>query len=841
MAESKFIAEIFNRTEYPPEGAIAADDIDRVYNVYKLGIETPTVSTNKITPTAEYHFDNTLADEQGGSPITVPAGTPVFESGVVDQAAGNARYEATGITPGTEGAISFWAKFTNASDAAALFHFVDAASDNIFIRMRDVTSGVPTDYQFYIRDVTAGQFKVVAGGTILTGIYQHFVASWDNGTVTFYLDSTLIGSVIATTPGWYPIDQLFRLGQNYTSTGQVNDDFRIFNTAITADEVKALYNEPQVPVTVGGVTYSYWEDAFGGNYDDIPDTENVQILMGQFLQRVESKADMETTLNSFWINAGEAYMNLPKKPWQYRQTETELLTARGFSSGPKDSSNPSDLHYGGIYYPSRLELPSVETSLSDPVSGLTLFPEWPLTFSNVDGEFDDFDENNVVNTPVRLLKSTVDVPTLADFKIIRYGLINDQTSDETTFTISASDVWTSVEEEVCDTFQSTDFSSAPTKTLGKNIPRVAGGVDGVPLFEVGTRQYYASSDTTAVSAVYDKDGNTLNFTFNSNTKIITQQVGTGFLSNIGAPPLAVGSTSIPVDTGTGTIFTGDRFKFAGDSTFYEHTGADVTTAGTLTISAPGLQVALADGVALTVFAEEAKTADITGSSTQRIGQMVVDILEERSNINYNDSQWNTTEADTYRTTSPQVDFYFDGGTVRDYITKLLANDNAFLIQQNNGLLTLRKWGVTYDTHTIPSYQITQKPSKDIFDARNNYVTSVQINYAENINSGVFAKSYQDTSQELTIAENFRKKRQGVFNLQLSNDADVTTLATSILDRFGDYKQTINVGVSYDTSEINLLDSVTLDPTINGREFSTVTSWIVKGVDPAQDTVTLEET
>lgn len=74
----------------------------------------------------------------------------------------------------------------------------------------------------------------------------------------------------------------------------------------------------------------------------------------------------------------------------------------------------------------------------------------------------------------------------------------------------------------------------------------------------------------------------------------------GYLTNIASPPLAVGSVSIPVDTGSGTISTNDYIQFAGDSNIYQHTGSAITGSGTITIASPGLLQALGDGVAVTV-------------------------------------------------------------------------------------------------------------------------------------------------------------------------------------------------------------------------------------------------
>lgn len=76
----------------------------------------------------------------------------------------------------------------------------------------------------------------------------------------------------------------------------------------------------------------------------------------------------------------------------------------------------------------------------------------------------------------------------------------------------------------------------------------------------------------------------------------TKGTGSGYLVNNGAG-YPVGTTAIQVDTGTGTVLPGDVVTFAGDTNKYVAAGLSGTT---LTLNAPGLRVAVADNVAITV-------------------------------------------------------------------------------------------------------------------------------------------------------------------------------------------------------------------------------------------------
>lgn len=76
----------------------------------------------------------------------------------------------------------------------------------------------------------------------------------------------------------------------------------------------------------------------------------------------------------------------------------------------------------------------------------------------------------------------------------------------------------------------------------------------------------------------------------------TKGTGTGYLVN--SAGLVIGSTTIPADTGTGTIVAGDVVTFAGDSNKYLVT-SDLS-GGSFTIAAPGLRTAVADDAAITI-------------------------------------------------------------------------------------------------------------------------------------------------------------------------------------------------------------------------------------------------
>lgn len=78
----------------------------------------------------------------------------------------------------------------------------------------------------------------------------------------------------------------------------------------------------------------------------------------------------------------------------------------------------------------------------------------------------------------------------------------------------------------------------------------------------------------------------------------TKGTGTSYLVNSGSG-LAVGTTTIPVDTGSGAIIAGDIVTFAADSDNH-YVVVSALDGGSFEIAAPGLRVAIPDNNAVTV-------------------------------------------------------------------------------------------------------------------------------------------------------------------------------------------------------------------------------------------------
>jgi hypothetical protein len=101
-------------------------------------------------------------------------------------------------------------------------------------------------------------------------------------------------------------------------------------------------------------------------------------------------------------------------------------------------------------------------------------------------------------------------------------------------------------------------------------------------------------------------GNLYGFDLRESAGISSATAGTGASYTTTSAGFAVGTTSIPLITGSGTVLAGDIVTFAGDTNKYVVT-TGVAAPGTIEIAAPGLKVAMSAATkAMTIFGTSAR-------------------------------------------------------------------------------------------------------------------------------------------------------------------------------------------------------------------------------------------
>jgi hypothetical protein len=533
----------------------------------------------------------------------------------------------------------------------------------------------------------------------------------------------------------------FEIELYFTPSNKVNRKYSIYETWVGAHS-----------------TNSWWY--YWGGYNDIPIINQAQLFFdGRNLITVYSLDDCCKTEYSIYDNpeAGMIYINIPNHPWLYESSLCNFSIVMFFTSSPKNSSNPSDDIYNDEHWPVRLETPKLTIKLSDVINGLTKYPSFDFTLFNDDGYFDNIEVDKFFNSPTFLKKTWVDNPTPEDFIPIRYGIVETIKLDDKTMRVSCGDIFRTLGEPVSNVVK--DIFAEAVENRDKNLPVVYGTIK-TGVIQIDTNKYVAGENITNVSQVFNKDGDSVPFTFSK-----------------------------------GIISTSEE--------------------------------------------EEIDSAIITGNTNNRLGDVVVDIITSKTGISYAASFWDLDETNMYRIDSPMINIQFEGGTVQSAVKKALSSDSVFLIEKNNGRFTLRKWGTTYQKHIIPSWNITKFPTKDYAEAQNNYLSSCSIAYNYDFYKKEHNDAYLYTAKEKKAVKAYNKKIRKSFETYLASETDCKLLAEQLTTRFSILWETVKVSIGKDTSEINLLDTVELEMKINGRIFSDKTNWVVKEIDPAQDTLTLE--
>jgi len=522
---------------------------------------------------------------------------------------------------------------------------------------------------------------------------------------------------------------------------------------------------------------SWWTD--WGGWDDTFVGSDIEVRYGDYyLRRMYYFDDMMQYGFSFFVEDGTAYFNIPTKhPWFYPEYFTDFRRVYHIVSTALDPDNPADTGINNATAMVRLNPPSANMKLSNNHNGIVLRQDFDASVINNDGFFDDCDEWNMFNTPVRLLKTTRRKPEYADFKNIRDGYLENTQTDMGNFNIRVADRFRTMDEPACDVVERGMFGiyDIDEIALGKNIPRVYGRAR-VRLLRLTGNIFLVGEGARGTARVLDRDGD--------------------FLTEAGV----MGGGVIRVDS---SHVENDRPVFHRD---------------------------------------RAAWAVVDGSPENRLGEIVKNLMVERSGIPFLETFWNIDEATDYvERLSPRINAVISGGGVAQAVGGLLGSQMAFLIQQTNGRFTIRQYGESYATHEIRTDALTRKPVKDYARATENYFSSCVINYwtDENMDGGVYSSLLYDEREERANAR-YKKRVRKEFNTDLTSEADALAFAGLLSDRYTTLRQNVRVAVGVDTSHMNLLDTVVMEIDVNGRKLSNATKFVITELDPAQDTLVLEE-
>jgi hypothetical protein len=557
-------------------------------------------------------------------------------------------------------------------------------------------------------------------------------------------------------------------------------------------------------------THTYWED-WGGYFDNFQGT-NIQLYYNeQYLMLVSTLEELFENEYSMYFNYLDdtglnivVLMNLPKHPWLYSNYIVTSRKVIPFVSSPLNQDNPSYNILRGEQALTRLEIPNILVKLSDNLNGVSLNQGFNVNFINNDGFFDDDEKWNVFNAPLVLKKSVKDNPEYNDFKNIRFGYVENATTTFDSFNLSINDMLKNMEAPVCKLIQKEDYIGIDfVNDLENKTNPVLYGLKTFELSDAITNGTSARDGSNLGEVVFLMPEYTKNVVkaFDKDKNLKLQATVSSFYKN--------------------WMFDLGYRLFYGENIKYVRAIGKGNNEGKITI-----------------------------------GEVVKDLIM-RANISYSRTFWNIEETDDYISNSNYISMLITDGTIRNAISEALKNDMAYLIQQNDGRLTIRQYGKTYATHQISSSMLTKKPEKNYDKAQENYLSSCIINYTDNphvpptilgviIDSMTNDKIYLTKSSYL-YQENepesiklYNKRIQKVFETELMNVQSAEDLAKRLSARYSKLKQRVKISLGVDTSNFELLDTVKIELNINNRRFNNINEYYIIEINPSQDTLVLEE-
>ena len=566
---------------------------------------------------------------------------------------------------------------------------------------------------------------------------------------------------------------------------------------------------------------SYWTQ-WGGHYDNYTGT-NIELYYRQFLKHVESLEELfDSTVDySLFIDTLTyiVYIKIPVHPWLYPDYGTQAEDVVPVLSSAINPDKPYNNIIRGVKAQTRLSVPSLTVKLSEGLLSVALNQGFSLSFENSDGYFDKDSEWDLFNTPVKLRKSVIDNPEYADFNLIRDGLVNNTAMTFDTFSIDVSDKQRAMSNPVCEILRGERYRNIPIseKARGKNIPAVY-GKKKISLINIdGEDSYLAAVYTHEVHSVTDKDGAGLPFIFSNNIITFDYSAVAGVYDKDG--------NAVPFTYSDGVART---VKVLANYPSVEYiTGA----------AGNRIPHRYDTGTGIIRYAE-AHAALVTGYTANTIGGIIKDLAVRKAGYSYIPSIWNVSETNQYILNSPRISIVFDGGDVNAAIQETLKSDMAYFIQQTDGKFTVRKYGVAYNVHRLLPWIISGKPKKDFNIASERYFSSCVVLFESGDGETQLRFVYDDL--EPYAEAKYRKLKEAEFETGLDSAEDAAALARLLGGRYITMRHTMTLPVGIDTSKIELLDTVTMQMDINGREVSESQYYIVTGVNPAQDILTLEE-
>lgn len=328
-------------------------------------------------------------------------------------------------------------------------------------------------------------------------------------------------------------------------------------------------------------------------------------------------------------------------------------------------------------------------------------------------------------------------------------------------------------------------------------------------------------------------------------KLLTRKV-TGTLTTLDYPNLPSENVDKSIPIAYGNIEKAPLILVEDGGSYFDYIVIDPGDVDSVSAvyDSDGNSVSFTNNSGIIRTTTEAVTADFIGILFDNPGDIIVNLIDTYSDLKYITSVWDVTETDNYInviSTGTKIGFYFSEGNLKTAVNEVLKNDNAFLITKNNGLLSIRRWGETYTTHNLDTWQLVNENNlkKDSTFIAKYYQSSVLVNYDKREDTGAFQGTYLYDAKESINFSTYKRSKTQIYDTILKTESNAEDLAERLENRFGNMDPDITIETSENTASIELLDTVIIQITPNGRLFTDFEGFIVKEINPSQDRIVLE--
>jgi hypothetical protein len=219
------------------------------------------------TPRAHWKLDETsgttVSDSSGNANTGTSVNGPVWTSGKIGNALSFDGVDdfvtlPNSIVSSSVGSVSMWVKTpTNFADSGMLFYSSSVSTGNGGGAENELHLNYLSDerIQFFIEGGSA-DVSIVSASTYADNAWHHLAATWDiNGNAILYIDGAQAGYSVHDANNFTGSARTY-LGRPAVSTRYYTgliDEVRLFNVAIGASQIQALYSDQTAPAVSSSI------------------------------------------------------------------------------------------------------------------------------------------------------------------------------------------------------------------------------------------------------------------------------------------------------------------------------------------------------------------------------------------------------------------------------------------------------------------------------------------------------------------------------------------------------------------------------------------------------------